>query len=61
MDKDGKFSGKIDKLCLTIAKATLEMTEIEFDGKGFRANAATLTLPALLGKHQGHDQSGQDR
>lgn len=50
MDKKGKFSGKIEKLSLTIAKSTLEMNEIEFDGKGFRTKSATLTLPEILRK-----------
>ncbi len=50
MDKKGKFSGKIAKLSLTIAKSTLEMNEIEFDGKGFRTKSATLTLPEILRK-----------
>ncbi len=50
MDKDGKFSGKIDKLTLTIAKSTLEMSELEFDGKGVRTQSVSLTLPEILGK-----------
>ncbi len=47
-DKDGKFSGKIDKLNLTLAKSKLEISEMEFDDKGFSASKAELTLPQSL-------------
>lgn len=50
MDKEGKFSGEIKEISLTIAKATLKLSKLEFNASRFAANAATLTLPEALGK-----------
>ena len=48
IDSDGKLTGKIDKLNLTLAKSKLEISEMEFDDKGFSASKAELTLPQSL-------------
>ena len=48
IDKDGKFSGKIDELSLTIAKSQLVLKDVAFSDKRFSAGSATLTLPSFL-------------
>ena len=48
IDKDGKFSGKIDELTLTIAKSQLVLKDVTFSSQRFTAGSATLSLPAFL-------------
>ncbi|RME65544.1 MAG: hypothetical protein D6790_01670, partial [Caldilineae bacterium] len=48
MDKEGKFSGTLAQLSLTVAKSKLELSELEFDAEGVKAKSATLTLPKVL-------------
>ena len=47
-DKDGKFSGKLDSLSLTLAKSTLTLSKLSFDEKGISAEEAELKLPEKL-------------
>lgn len=51
-DKNGKFSGKLSTLTLTVATAKLVLTNVEFDSSRFTTNLATLTLPDSLGRTQ---------
>ena len=48
LDKDGKFSGNIKELSLTIAKSKLDLQDVEFTDERFAAASATLTLPSFL-------------
>ena len=48
IDKDGKFSGKLDALALTIAKSKLDLKDVSFSGERFTAESASLTLPSYL-------------
>ena len=47
-DKDGKFSGTLTQMSLTVAQAKLQLTNIKFDDKSISAKDATLTLPGKL-------------
>ncbi len=47
-DKEGKFSGTLEELSLTVAKSSLVLAEVTFDDSGVKAKSATLTLPKSL-------------
>lgn len=51
-DKDGKFSGKLEQLILTVANSKLELTNVAFNSERFATNSASLTLPPMLGRTQ---------
>lgn len=52
VDKDGKLSGTIEKIELTIAQTKLELDGVTISERGFESDTAKLTLPPILGSRE---------
>ena len=49
IDSTGQMSGTLSQLSLTLAGATLKLTDLAMNNNGLAVASATLTLPASLG------------